>query len=301
MKLRSIWVAGAAAAFVVGAPQAAFACPDGGALAGVVQRVVSPEDILLQRPGRQAGPPAPMEMLCEGDVLSARVQSAVVTYRLEGSAESTVLRGPSQVTMPRGRRGATVVDNALQILMDNWMPELRRSSNFGVTRGNQRQLEPAAWAVSGVDTGAAVLRRTTRPLYLRWTGGKGPFQAEILRTDGVRLDKVQTTKTEVRFAARRWTNGTYTLRVYGAPPTPGAARPLVLDGSFRVADGPPAAASLYPPSVGPELRAASDALRLAGEDKERWSLEALQMIDSAPAQGLDREAIYDTFTMRSDH
>ncbi len=272
----------------------AAACPRDRAMTGVVQRVVGQRtDVFIQRPGVERFRPAPMEVLCEGDVLIASGAGSAVTYRLDGASASTQVRGPSQVELPRSPRRANVVDNALQILLDNWMPEIRRSSNFGVVRG--RNEGPPRWASAGLSGGIATIKRGNRPLLLRWSGDTAQYRVEVARADGTVVEKAQTTKSEVRLQSRNWTTGAYTVRVYQAQ-----GKTPVLQGRFRAGDAPPANANPYPNTVGEEIRVASEALRVARLDSDRWSLEAVQMIDAAPQQGLDREALYRSIEGLSD-
>ena len=264
----------------------AAACPRDRAMTGVVQRVVGQRtDVFIQRTGVERFRPAPMEVLCEGDVLIASGAGSAVTYRLDGATASTLVNGPAQVELPRSPRRASVVDNALQILLDNWMPEIRRSSNFGVVRG--RNEGPPRWAVAGLSEGIATIKRGNRPLFLRWGGDTAAYRVEVARADGSIVEKAETNKSEIHLPSRNWSSGAYTVRVYQAQ-----GKTPVLSGRFRAGDAPPSNASPYPSSIGEEIRIASEALRIARLDSDRWSLEAVQMIEAAPQQGLDREALY---------
>lgn len=265
---------------------AASACPRDKAMAGIVQRVSGDRDqVFIQRVGGEKFRPAPMEVLCESDTLVATAPGASVTYRLEGASASSSLAGPGQRQLSRGPGGASFTDNAMQILLDNWMPELRRSSNFGVVRG--RATEPPRWATAGLSDGAATIKRGARPLFLRWYGSAGSFQVEIVRADGEVVEKATTSKPEVRMPARNWTNGVYAVRVFET-----RGKTAVLQGHFNVGEGPPANAQPFQTATGEEIRAATEALRIAKLDANKWSLEAVQLVDGAPRQGLDREALY---------
>ena len=270
------------------------ACPRDRAMAGVVQRVAGQRtDVFIQRDGAERFRPAPMEVLCEGDLLMVSATGASLVYRLEGASASSTINGPSQRELPRTSGRANVVDNAMQILLDNWMPELRRSSNFGVVRG--RAVEPPRWATAGLSDGVAGIRRGYRPLFLRWYGSAGQFRVDVVRADGTLVEKARTNQPEVRLAARAWANGAYAVRVYE-----GQGKTPVLQGRFHVGDAPPANDAAYSSSAGEEIRIASEALRVARLDVDRWSLEAVQMIDTAPEQGLDREALYRSIDSLND-
>ncbi|MDX2234587.1 MAG: hypothetical protein NW200_08820 [Hyphomonadaceae bacterium] len=289
--LLSIGLAVAGLALFTGA---AAACPQEKPFAGVVQRVTGQRgDVYIERAGTERIRPAPMETLCEGDVVVAGAQGASITLRLDGAASSTVVQGPGSYKLPVNARRASVVDNALQLLMETWMPDIKRSSNFGVVRG--RTGEPPRWALAGMDEGAAAIRRGERPLYLRWSGDPGLYRVEVSRADGAVVEKRETSKTEIRLGGRNWSGGPYVVKVYE-----GGGRTPVLEGRFRAGDPPPSNATPFPAGVGEEVRAAAEALRLVSLDAERWSLEALQIIDRAPAQGLDREALYRSIGARDD-
>ena len=283
---RSFMAWGFSVAAVAALAGTASACPRDSAMAGVVQRVAGQRDqVFIQRAGAEKFRPAPMEVLCEGDTLIASATGASIVYRLEGVSASATLNGPSQRELARTAGRASVTDNAMQILLDGWMPELRRSSNFGVVRG--RATEPPRWATAGLSDGAATIKRGNRPLFLRWYGAAGRFQVEIVRADGEVVEKAQASKPEVRMPARNWTNGVYTVRVFEAQ-----GKTAVLQGRFNVGDAPPANPEPYQTATGEEIRAATEALRIAKLDSDRWSLEAVQIVDTSPRQGLDREALY---------
>lgn len=291
---RTILVFGLSAVALGALSIEAAACPRDRAMTGVVQRVVGQRtDVFIQRAGVERFRPSPMEVLCEGDVVIASGAGAAVTYRLDGAAASTLVQGPAQIELPRSPRRANVVDNALQILLDNWMPEIRRSSNFGVVRG--RSEGPPRWAVAGLSDGIATIKRGNRPLLLRWSGDTAQYRVEVARADGSLVEKAETNKSEIRLAARNWSGGGYIVRVFQAQ-----GKTPVLLGRFRAGDAPPSNANPYPTTVGEEIRVASEALRIARLDADRWSLEAVQMIDAAPAQGLDREAVYRSIEGLSD-
>jgi hypothetical protein len=279
-----LWAVGLALASLGFAGEAA-ACPRDRAIAGIVQRVSGQVgDTRIERAGAPTIRPAPMETLCEGDVVIASAAGASVTMRLDGAGASTLLQGPGRYTLPAARGRATVVDNALGLLMESWAPEIKRSSSFGVVRG--RLGDKAEWAVPGLESGIATIRRGQRPLLLRWIGDTARYRVEVARENGALVEKADSTRPFVRLPAREWSGG-YIVRVYE-----GGAKNPTLTGRFRAGDAPPANPTPFSGQMGEEVRAASEALRIIGLDIDRWSLEAVQMIDRAPSQGLDREALY---------
>lgn len=275
------------AAGLLGMAGQASACPADSAMGGVVQSVAGQRgEVYIQRAGETNFRPSPMEALCEGDIVVATASGAAVTMRLEGAASSTTVRGPGRYELPRGQRRPNIVDNALQQLLESWMPDIRRSSNFGVVRGGSS--EPAEWATPGLKEGVATIRSGERPLLVRWTGGAPRYRVEVARADGSIVQRVNVVnRTEVRVPAARWSGGPYTVRVY-----PGRSRTPALQGIFTAGGPPPANPMPFPATGGEEVRVASEALRIARIDPPRWGFEAIQMIDSAPAQGLDRDAVY---------
>ena len=130
---------------------------------------------------------------------------------------------------------------------------------------------------------------------MRWTGDTARYRVEVARADGAIVDKAQTNRSEVRLPSRNWAPGVYTVRVYQ-----GQGKTPVLGGRFRAGDPPPPNPQPFTNAAGEEIRIASEALRIARLDADRWSLEAIQMIDAAPAQGLDREALYRSIEGLSD-
>lgn len=275
------------AAGLLGMVGEANACPADRAMGGVVQRVSGQRgEVFIQRAGAEDFRPAPMEALCEGDVVVASASGASVTMRLEGASSSTTVKGPGRYELPRAGRRPNIVDNALQQLLETWMPDIRRSSNFGVVRGGSSDM--TEWATPGLKEGVATIRRGERPLFVRWSGGAARYRVEVAKADGSVVQRVNVVNaTEARVPAARWSGGPYTVRVY-----PNRSRTPVLQGIFTAGDPPPANPTPFPATGGEEVRAASEALRIARIDPPRWGFEAMQMIDSAPAQGLDREAVY---------
>jgi hypothetical protein len=262
-KLAILGLAAAGLAAFSGVAEAA--CPRDRAMAGVVQRVTGQRsDTYIERAGAERIRPAPMETLCEGDLVFASVQGASVTLRLDGATTSTLLQGPGRYQVPVSTR-RSVVDNALQLLLETWMPEIKRSANFGVVRG--RSGEPPRWALPGLADGIATIRRGERSLLLRWVGDAAPYRVEIARADGAVVEKARTNRPEVRLPARNWSGGPYTVRVYD-----GAGKTPVLTGRFRAGDAPPANPSPFSAGVGEEIRVASEALRIVQLDPDRWSL-----------------------------
>jgi len=284
--MRFLMTVGLAAGLMALAVEA-NACPADRAMGGVVQRVAGQRgEVYIQRAGAENFRPAPMEALCEGDVVVATATGASVTMRLEGASSSNTVNGPGRYELPRAGRRPNIVDNALQQLLETWMPDIRRSSNFGVVRGGSS--DSAEWATPGLKEGVATIRSGERPLLVRWTGGAPRYRVEVARADGSIVQRANVVnRTEVRVPAARWSGGPYTVRVY-----PGRSRTAALQGIFTAGGPPPANPTPFPATGGEEVRAASEALRIARIDPPRWGFEAMQMIDAAPVQGLDREAVY---------
>lgn len=283
MNSRTFLVAGLSAV-AVGALGQAAACPANRTMAGVVQQVTGARtDVFVERPGEARFRPAPLDVLCTGDVMIATSAGAGVTYRLEGAQTSTRLRGPARAKLAGDQRRADLTDNALQILFDTWMPEMRRTSNFGVVRG--RNEGPARWEFAGLSDGAAVISTGAHPLLLRWSGPAARYRVQVVREDGVTVANVATVTTEARVPARFWTPGPYTVRVFEAD-----GRTPVLEGRFQAAPVP--AATSNADAYGAEIAAAADGLQLARVDARRFSLQAAQLVDGAPSQGLDRDTFY---------
>jgi hypothetical protein len=264
----------------------ASACPGDRAMSGVVQRVSGQRgDVYIERAGAQNFRPSPMEALCEGDTVVAATAGASVTLRLDGASTSTVVAGPARYTLPRRAAQPTVVDNALQMLLETWMPDIRRSSNFGVVRG--RNGDGPYWAAPGLADGAASVRRGERALLVRWYGDAARYRVEVARGDGAVVRRVNTNRTEARVPPVAYSDGPYTLRLYRV-----GNRTPVLQGRFQVGEAPPPNPTPFAGHAGEEIRAASEALRVARLNPEKWGFEAMQIIEAAPRQGRDREAVY---------
>ena len=283
MNSRTFLVAGLSAV-AVGALGEATACPANHPMVGVVQQVTGERtDVFVERQGEARFRPAPLDVLCAGDVVVSTSMGATVTYRLEGAGSSTQMRGPARTELAGGGARADVADNALQILLDTWMPDMRRTSNFGVVRG--RTDGPARWSFAGLSGGEAVITAGAHPLLLRWEGPAARYHLQIARADGALVADMEALTPEVRVPMQTWAPGAYVVRlleVDGNTP--------VLAGRFQVATAtsPTTDAQAY----GAEIGAAAEGLRLAHTDTRRFSLQAVQIVDAAPAQGLDRDAVY---------
>jgi hypothetical protein len=82
--------------------------------------------------------------------------------------------------------------------------------------------------------------------------------------------------------------------------TPGAYKikitdstPRTLEGAFTAVSSPPPVETTYADLADPEIRTAANASVLARAAPAVWSFEAEQQLQAAPANGLDRDKVYE--------
>jgi len=266
----------AAAAFVV--PGVANAACAG---AGLITRIAGglPQDVTISRSGSTVAKPRVLEVVCTGDVISVR-GAAVVTLSIDGVGAVKVDRSKPYTVGPRKGK-PTATGNIYRAVGDQVMPDMKRLPWDARTKGEELP-EPLHFSspVEGVQTVSA-----SRTSLLVRLIGPGPYKVDLLDSSGAAVKSAQSDTAEIVLSGLSLRPGDYRLVASNG----GGER---VEMKLRAENGVPAASADASELTDAELVAAMHALELAKSDPNRWSFEAQQIIHSAPANGLDRERVY---------
>jgi len=270
-------------ALAIGAASPALAyatCPEGTDVAAVVQNVRGEAgQIYVQRSREVQFAPVSAQPLCTGDVVFGEGEGASLEILRSAPSGREVLRSPFRRVIEAPAQGGRGLYNAWNVFWDRFLPRVQRQTYFGVVRSGG----PPAWGVAGLAENAAALTPGARRLLVTWQGGLAPYRVVLSRADGTQLEALETNEAQARFGAYTFTPGEYRVQVF----QPDIAEPM-LSGGFSVGAPPPAMEAQPPEWASAEMRAAAQLMWLTQVDAQRWSLEALQVLDAAPAEGLDR-------------
>jgi hypothetical protein len=142
------------------------------------------------------------------------------------------------------------------------------------------------FAVPGLSGPDEVLAAGRRDILVRLVGGITPYKVELRDASGAVVSSRSSDNHAVLLTAADLKPGVYQLTATDATPRTVKARITVsaeaapIDASF--ADMPD-----------PEIRAAVTATALAQAHPGAWAFEAEQILQGAPATGLDRDRVYE--------
>jgi hypothetical protein len=264
-------------------PASAQACPG----VGVIIRIDGkPQDVVIMRsegggPKALVARPRVLEVLCEGDTIRAQNGTAV-TLSLDG-APTVKVQGAQAYTVGARRGGATLASNAYRNVSDHLLPDMKRQPWDVRLRGPGRELGFALTTLAG---GHQDLTPGPRNLLVRLDGGVGAYKVAIASDSGAVLAQASGATPEIVLTGLNLAPGAYVIK---ATDSSGAA---VEAHVAVVADKPPISAD-YAGMTDAEVQAAASAADLARDHSDTWSLEAEQVLASAPANGLDRESVYE--------
>jgi hypothetical protein len=282
-KPRSKTVAAAAlAAFAFGTAGHAVAC-DG---AGVITRIEGrPQDVVITRAA--AGQPTVvtrpriLEVVCRADVIHV-VGTTFIVLAIDGSGTVRVDHN-TDYTIPARRGAPSAAGNAYRTLADVVMPDMKRMPWNVRIKGAG---DDFGFALPALLAGGEQVRAGPRDLLVRLLGGTAPYKVEIRDAQ----DKVVAAKTsdshEVVLGAVALAPGAYKIRITDSTPRS-------LDGGFVAVAAAPPSDSSYADLTDPEIRTAATATVLARNAPGVWSFEAELQLQAAPANGLDRDKVYE--------
>ena len=246
---------------------------------GVITRIQggTPNDVVISRAGAAVSKPRVLEVVCAGDVVTAK-GAAVVTLSIDGVGAVRVDKAkPYTVGARRGRPGAA--GNVYRAVSDQVMPDMKRLPWDVRTKGEGDPLH------FSVPTGQAqTISPGRNQLVVRMIAPEGTIHVDLLDASGATIKSGDTATGEVVLTGLSLAPGSYTLKAAGG----GENAEL----KFTVAEGRPAPSADAAELTDPELVAALYALELTKADPNKWSFEAQQIIATAPQNGLDRERVY---------
>jgi hypothetical protein len=261
---------------------AAAAC----ASSGVITRIDGrPQDVVItrQQDGGAVTVPRPrvLEVMCAGDVVRVLGGSSV-TIAVDGRGAVKVVQAGA-FTMPARSGGPSLAGNAYRALNDQVMPDMKRLPWNVRLKGEG---DDFGFALPGLTAGGESLAMGRRALLVRVVGGIAPYRVELRDAAGA----VVATRTDEHHA----------VLLPAADLRPGAYRLTVSDASPRTVSADLTAVAGAPPvdpafadMPDPEVRAAAAATALAQAHPGAWAFEAEQILNAAPANGLDRDRVYE--------
>ena len=267
-----------AAAAVSAMAGAASACPG----AGVITRIEGrPQDMIITRDGAPVARPRVLEVICEGD--SIRVQNgAVATLSIDGVGQIKVQGAQAYGVGPR-RNGPSLAGNAYKNVSERVMPDMKRQPWDVRLRGPGPALGFALTSLAGDHQ---MLTAGHHDLLIRLDGGVGSYQVAIADSTGAVLATAQGRDSDILLKGTTLAPGVYIVKA-----TDGSG--ATVQGKVTVvADKPPMSGD-YEGITDSEVQAAALAADLARTKPDVWSLEAEQILQSAPSNGLDRESVFE--------
>jgi hypothetical protein len=246
--------------------------------AGVITRIDGDPGAVHIRhaDGDQVDRPRVLEVVCAGDLVT--VNGARVTLSLDG-------RGTVQVTSSyqvAARSGSpTLADNAYGAMKDQVVPDMKRLPWDVRLKGPD---DPLDFALPTMAQGSQKLPAGEHNLLFRMVGGNGPYTATLAGASGPIT--VTSSTNEIVFPNASLPPGRYTVAVKDAS---GES----VTGQFSVVNPAQPVPDTYRELSDPEVRAAATAASMARGAPTTRSFEAEQLLYNAPANGLDRERVFD--------
>jgi hypothetical protein len=247
--------------------------------AGVIAKVEGDyRQVTVHRRSGRVFHPDVLDVVCEGDQISAGA-GARVTIAIDGGPPMT-LSGQSTTIVPRSA-ARSLAGNFYSVVNDKLRPDITRMQRDMRLKGDG---PPLAFAIATLPDGRQQVAAGSRGLLVRVRGGTGPYRAALTGPGGLSLAASSDTAA-LTFDAAVFAAGRYRIEAADAQGAKIAAE-------FEAAPEPAASADAPAGFSDPEIQAATLAALLVRTDKHR-ALEAEQMVAASPANGLDRERIYD--------
>lgn len=254
--------------------------------AGVIIRIDGrPQDVVIMRTtgGTTAAVTRPrvLEVVCHNDVVKT-LGATFVVLSIDGSGPVRVDHN-ADYTVPGGRGAPSIVGNAYRTLSDQVMPDMKRLPwNVRIKGGG----DEFGFALPGLTAGGQQVRAGSRVLLIRLVGGVAPYKVEIRNAQNAIVAATTSSSHEVLVPAVALARGAYRI-------TASDATPLALEATIVAVDQAPPADAAYADLTDPEVRTAVMATALARSAPASWSFEAEQQLQAAPANGLDRDKVYE--------
>ncbi|HEY2706835.1 MAG TPA: hypothetical protein VGI95_02170 [Caulobacteraceae bacterium] len=254
--------------------------------AGVVIRIEGqPQDVQITRSeggaASQVSRPRVLEVICHNDV----VRTTGATYIVLSVDGAGTVRVDHNIayTVPARSGAPTAIGNAYRSLNDQVLPDMKRLPWNVRLKGAG---DDFGYALPALVSGGQKVQSGSRPLLVRLVGGTAPYRVEIRNAHGKVVAERTSQTHDVVLEHVTLADGDYKL-------TASDSTPRSLDATVTaVAAGPPLPTA-FDGLADPEVRTAANATELARESTGIWSFEAEQELQAAPANGLDRDKVYE--------
>ncbi len=268
---------------------AAHACTG----AGVITRIDGlPQDLTITR--IEAGKPSVvsrprvLEVVCEGDAVHV-VGATFVTMSIDGRGVVKVGRA-LDYRVPARSGAPSIAGNAYRTLDEQVLPDMKRLPWNVRIKGAG---DDFGFAVPALTQGGEKLVAGRRDLIVRLVGGTPPYKIEIRQASGGLLSSQSSNDHQVVFPDLVLSAGAYAIAATDSTPRE-------LHAQVTAVDSPPPLDASFADLADPEIRAAATATALARNNPGSWSFEAEQQVQAAPANGLDRDKVYELIESYGD-
>ena len=261
--------------------------------AGVIVRIDGhPQDVIITRTESGASSvvsrPRVLDVVCQKDTVHA-VGATFVVLSIDGSGTVRIDHN-ADYTVPARSGAPTILGNAYRSLSDQVMPDMKRLPWNVRLKGVG---DDFGFALPTLSDGGQQVRTGDRTLLVRLVGGAAPYVVEIRDASGALVTRQTSDSHEVVLPRMALVAGPY--RISASDATPGS-----LDAVFTAVNAAPPADESFSGLADPEIRAAAMATTLARNAPAQWSFEAEQQLEAAPADGLDRDKVYELIESYGD-
>jgi hypothetical protein len=270
------------AATGVGWTGLAHAC-DG---AGVIVRIVGqPQDVMISRTENGAASvvsrPRVLEVVCHNDVIKA-AGTTYIMLSIDGAGTVKVDR--TLVYRVPARSGApTALGNAYRSIDEQVLPDMKRMPWNVRLKGAG---DDFGFALPALATGGQQVTQGKRTLLVRLVGGTSPYKVEIRNAQNQVVASQTSDSHEVQLHDVPLVSGAYVI-------TASDSTPRSLDVNVTAVNASPPDEPAFAGLLDPEIRTAAAATAIARTATGTWSFEAEQQLAAAPANGLDRDKVYE--------
>jgi hypothetical protein len=261
--------------------------------AGVIIRIDGrPQDLVITRieDGKTSivSRPRVLEVVCQNDSVHV-VGATFVTMSIDGRGVVKVDKA-TDYRVPVRSGAPSLAGNAYRTLDEQVLPDMKRLPWNVRIKGAG---DDFGFAVPALTQGGEKLVAGRRDLLVRLVGGTAPYKVEVRAPTGEVVAAQSADTHEVVFHGLALAPRAY--QIVATDSTPGQLTAQVT----AVDSGPPQDAA-FAGLADPEVRIAVTATALARSDPGVWSLEAEQRLEAAPADGLDRDQVYQLIESYSD-
>lgn len=261
--------------------------------AGVITRIDGrPQDLTITRmaDGKPSvvSRPRVLEVVCQDDAIHV-VGATFVTMSIDGRGVVRVDRA-LDYRVPARSGAPSLAGNAYRTLDEQVLPDMKRLPWNVRIKGAG---DDFGFAVPALTQGAEKLRAGHRDLIVRLVGGTPPYKVEIRLASGELVSSQSSDGHQVILRDLVLSPRVYEITATDSTPRELHAQVIAVD------DAPPLDAA-FADLADPEIRTAATATALARSDPGSWSLEAEQLVQASPANGLDRDKVYELIESYGD-